>query len=198
MTTECPHYGRRCFVLAECCDNWVGCRLCHDKQLGSHHLIDRFAIEWMRCNVCQTEQPVCLFYVASRGTCWLTTCFFLHLMCATQKCAQVCVACCTTMAAYFCPVCHLFDDKGREKQIFHCSQCGICRVGGRENYYHCVTCCGCYPHSIRTKHRCVEASMHHDCPICLEVMFDSLDTVNVLPCGHVLHSKCHDQYVKHG
>ena len=91
MTTKCPHYGRRCFVLAECCDNWVGCRLCHDAQLGSDHLIDRFAIEWMRCNVCQTEQPVCcLFYVALRGMCWFTICFFLIPQFVRHKSAPRC------------------------------------------------------------------------------------------------------------
>lgn len=56
--TKCPHYGRRCHVLAECCDTWVGCRLCHDEQFGEQHHIDRFAIKQMRCDLCQTEQPV--------------------------------------------------------------------------------------------------------------------------------------------
>ncbi|ETI43285.1 hypothetical protein, variant 2 [Phytophthora nicotianae CJ01A1] len=101
------------------------------------------------------------------------------------------------MAAYFCSVCNLFDDKGLEKQVFHCAQCGICRVGGRENYYHCIKCCGCYPHSLEAKHKCLEGSMHRECPICLDVTFDSLESVNVLPCGHVMHSSCFKAYVKH-
>lgn len=42
-------------------------------------------------------------------------------------------------------------------------------VGGRENYYHCVKCCGCYPHSLEAKHKCLEGSMHRECPICLDV-----------------------------
>ncbi|KAG7386492.1 hypothetical protein PHYPSEUDO_015592 [Phytophthora pseudosyringae] len=168
-TDKCPHYGRRCHVLAECCKTWVGCRLCHDAQLGEQHQIDRFAIRQMRCDLCRTEQP----------------------------CAQECVRCHENMAAYFCSVCNLFDDKGLEKEVFHCDQCGICRVGGRENYYHCVKCCGCYPHSLEAKHKCLEGSMHRECPICLDVTFDSLESVNVLPCGHVMHSSCFKAYVKH-
>ncbi|RLN57738.1 hypothetical protein BBJ28_00019702, partial [Nothophytophthora sp. Chile5] len=58
MATEpCPHYGRRCHVLAECCKQWVGCRLCHDAQFEDH-AIDRHAIRQMRCDECQTAQPV--------------------------------------------------------------------------------------------------------------------------------------------
>ncbi|KAE9009883.1 hypothetical protein PF005_g11504 [Phytophthora fragariae] len=166
---KCPHYGRRCHVLAECCKKWVGCRLCHDEQLGEQHQIDRFAIKQMRCDLCLTEQP----------------------------CAQECSNCHETMAAYFCSVCNLFDDKGPEKKVFHCDQCGICRVGGREKYYNCVKCCGCYPHSLEAKHKCLEGSMHRECPICLDVTFDSLESVNVLPCGHVMHASCFKAYVKH-
>ncbi|RLN63221.1 hypothetical protein BBJ29_005780 [Phytophthora kernoviae] len=166
---KCPHYGRRCHVLAECCKNWVGCRLCHDEESREDHQIDRHAIRQMRCDLCQTEQP----------------------------CAQDCIDCNERMAAYFCPVCNLFDDAGPEKKVFHCDQCGICRVGGRENYYHCVKCCGCYPHSLEAKHKCLEGSMHRECPICLDVTFDSLESVNVLPCGHVMHATCFKEYVKH-
>ncbi|RMX69114.1 hypothetical protein DD238_002424 [Peronospora effusa] len=166
---KCPHYVRRCHVLAECCKTWVSCRLCHDEAFGEQHRIDRFIIKQMRCDLCLTE----------------------------QFCAQKCMNCHEMMAAYFCAVCNLFDDKGIEKKVFHCDQCGICRVGGRENYYHCIKCCGCYPHSLENKHKCLEGSMHRECPICLDVTFDSLEKINVLPCGHVLHSSCFKTYVKH-
>ncbi|TDH64728.1 hypothetical protein CCR75_001379 [Bremia lactucae] len=173
---ECPHYSRRCHVLAECCRSWVGCRLCHDALLGDDHVIDRYAIKLMRCDLCQTVQPI----------------------------AQECIYCHENMAAYFCHFCNLLDDNGLERKVFHCTQCGICRVGGRENFYHCVTCCGCYPHSLKGKHNCLEGSMHRECPICfdvstrlrIKVAFDSLESVNVLVCGHVMHSSCFEAYVK--
>jgi hypothetical protein len=31
----------------------------------------------------------------------------------------------------------------------------------------------------------------------LQVTFDSLESVNVLPCGHVMHSSCFKAYVRH-
>lgn len=30
-----------------------------------------------------------------------------------------------------------------------------------------------------------------------QVTFDSLESVNVLPCGHVMHASCFKAYVKH-
>ncbi|KAG1346261.1 putative E3 ubiquitin-protein ligase RZFP34 [Cocos nucifera] len=26
------------------------------------------------------------------------------------------------------------------KEQYHCSGCGICRIGGQENFFHCYTC----------------------------------------------------------
>lgn len=65
--TTCPHYRRRCQVLAACCDQWVGCRLCHDEKYGEQHKIDRFAIQWMCCNLCLTVQRVVIvsYFVCS-------------------------------------------------------------------------------------------------------------------------------------
>ncbi|GLD99906.1 hypothetical protein PINS_up008634 [Pythium insidiosum] len=166
---ECSHYRRGCRVLAECCKEWVGCRLCHDERFPDHK-IDRHAIRQMQCLECETIQP----------------------------CARECSNCGTVVGEYCCLHCNLFDHDGESKKIFHCDDCGICRVGGRENYFHCKTCCGCYPHSLNNKHRCLEGSMHRECAICLEVTFASIEGVNVLPCGHVLHASCFKKYVRFG
>jgi hypothetical protein len=56
-TTACAHYARHCEVLAECCKQWVGCRLCHNERFEDHE-IDRHAIRSMRCAYCRVEQPV--------------------------------------------------------------------------------------------------------------------------------------------
>ena len=44
----CPHYRRKCMLLAPCCGEWVGCRFCHDEKhvdnqrdLKLAHAIDR-------------------------------------------------------------------------------------------------------------------------------------------------------------
>lgn len=53
---------------------------------------------------------------------------------------------------------------------FHCDECGICRIGGRDNFFHCATCGCCYATTLQDKHKCVEKSMHHNCPVCFEVI----------------------------
>ncbi|KAF9190554.1 hypothetical protein BGZ51_008492 [Haplosporangium sp. Z 767] len=68
---------------------------------------------------------------------------------------------------------------GLDKDFFHCKKCNICMV-------------------IRFKdnHKCIERSLECDCPICGEYLFTSTTTVIFMPCGHCIHSKCHDEYVK--
>lgn len=79
---------------------------------------------------------------------------------------------------YFCGVCNLYDDD-LSKQQFHCEECGICRVGGRENFFHCETCGACYSVELRNNHVCVPNSMSRDCPVCMEYLFDSLEAPQV-------------------
>ena len=47
------------------------------------------------------------------------------------------------------------DDKYKEKQIFHCDGCGICRVGGRENFFHCDVCNCCLALFQKNNHVCI-------------------------------------------
>ncbi|XP_020978229.1 E3 ubiquitin-protein ligase MIEL1-like [Arachis ipaensis] len=56
-----------------------------------------------------------------------------------------------------CAVCDTKQPIG--KQQFHCDDCGICRVGGQENYFHCEKCGSCYSVTLRDNHLCVENSM---------------------------------------
>lgn len=47
----------------------------------------------------------------------------------------------------------MFDDA--DKGQFHCDECGICRVGGRDNYFHCNTCGLCLPQCRKDNHKLV-------------------------------------------
>lgn len=109
-----------------------------------------------------------------------------------QPVAEACVGCGVAFGRYACTRCPFFDDDLR-KRTFHCDDCGICRVGGRENYFHCPTCGSCYAVALRGNHRCVERSMHTNCPVCYEYLFESTEPTSVLPCGHTLHSSCLSQ-----
>lgn len=48
---------------------------------------------------------------------------------------------------YTCLICNLFDDA--DKQQYHCHGCGICRIGGAENFFHCEVCNMCLPIQLK-------------------------------------------------
>jgi RING finger/CHY zinc finger protein 1 len=154
--------------VAPCCGEVHWCRHCHNEEKA--HEVDRTAIKEMVCQHCDTRQPS----------------------------AQDCRVCFKRMGEYFCDQCNFWDDQGEEKEVFHCDKCGICRVGGRENYFHCDTCDSCYPVAIRDSHRCVENAMHNDCPVCLQGLFHSTSEVSVLHCGHTIHAACLSQLLASG
>ncbi|KAG6766523.1 hypothetical protein POTOM_030609 [Populus tomentosa] len=207
----CQHYRRRCQIRAPCCNEIFTCRHCHNeatnmlKNFCDRHELNRYDVKQAICAVCDTEQPV----------------------------AQVCTNCGVNMGGYFCEICKFFDDDVilpseidfsvlTAKGQFHCDDCGICRVGGRENYFHCKKCgmhslpfgfvvlnswnlitsacnwlpCSCYATSLLDNHLCVENSMRHHCPICYEYLFDSLKETTVMKCGHTMHGECYDEMIK--
>ncbi|KAJ5768829.1 hypothetical protein N7520_003388 [Penicillium odoratum] len=133
-----------------------------------HHLIRRDT-ENMLCMLCGHPQP------------------------ADQHCRQ----CGEQSAQYYCDVCKLWDNDC-EKSIYHCNDCGICRIGQGlgKDFFHCQTCCVCLPISIEDTHRCIERSTQCDCPICGDYMFTSPETVVVMRCGHSMHHKCLGEYSK--
>lgn len=127
------------------------------------HELPRSDVTHVVCLLCNTEQPV----------------------------AKECMACGVTMGEYFCRACVFFDDE--EKGQFHCDECGICRVGGADQFFHCKRCGCCYSVELRDKHTCVERSMHSNCPVCFDYLFDSVKPIQVMRCGHTIHHDCFDQ-----
>lgn len=103
-----------------------------------------------------------------------------------QPVATSCAGCGVCFGRYACRDCNFFDDD-TSKQQFHCADCGICRVGGRSNFFHCATCNCCYSTSLQDSHVCVTNSMHQNCPVCFEYLFDSIRPISVLGCGHTIH-----------
>lgn len=106
----CKHYRRKCKIQANCCKEWMVCRLCHNDNVSDHE-INRYETETMMCMLCKKEQPV----------------------------AKDCVNCEESMADYFCSFCKFFDSTPG-KNIFHCDKCKMCRVGKKEDYEHCDNC----------------------------------------------------------
>ncbi|KAG5554944.1 hypothetical protein RHGRI_012485 [Rhododendron griersonianum] len=137
------------------------------RNIFDRHELVRYDVKQVICSVCDTEQPV----------------------------VPVCTNCGVNMGEYFCEVCKFYDDDIGKEQ-FHCNDCGICRVGGRENFFHCKKCGSCYSVALRDNHSCVENSMRHHCPICYEYLFDSLKDTTVMKCGHTMHCECYHEMIK--
>ncbi|PHT74654.1 hypothetical protein T459_21931 [Capsicum annuum] len=171
----CSHYRRRCRIRAPCCNEIFDCRHCHNEakvrpevNTLSHHKKIKRKDEGVICALCDTEQEV----------------------------RQVCINCGVCMGRYFCETCKLFDDDISKRQ-YHCNGCGICRIGGAENFFHCSKCRCCYSVLLKNGHPCVEGAMHHDCPVCFEYLFESVNDVTVLPCGHTIHKNCLKEMQEH-
>lgn len=63
----------------------------------------------------------------------------LCMQCSTaQSASGECTACGERSAWYYCDVCKLWDDD-TQKSIYHCNDCGICRVGQGlgKDFFHC-------------------------------------------------------------
>lgn len=109
-----------------------------------------------------------------------------------QPVGEDCTNCGQRTACYYCGVCKLWDDDNT-RTIYHCNDCGICRIGRGlgKDFYHCNTCGVCMSISIADSHRCIERSTDCDCPICGDYMFTSPLTVVFMQCGHSIHLTCY-------
>ncbi|KAI8620629.1 zinc-ribbon-domain-containing protein [Chytriomyces sp. MP71] len=165
----CKHYQRSAKLQAHCCGKWYTCRFCHD-EVSDHNII-RNLITTMMCMHCSTVQA------------------------AGQDCINP--DCGKRVSRYYCKECKLWDDDPR-KNIYHCYDCGICRIGKGlgQDYFHCKKCNVCMAISLKGRHKCIERNLESDCPICGEYMFTSTTTVIFMPCGHCIHYKCHQEYIQ--
>jgi len=188
----CTHYERNCYIVAPCCNQVFGCRICHDdircsntsSAIGASGRkgakmaclpLDRFSIGEIVCRKCSRRQNS-----------------------KTNKCIE----CDTPFGEYHCQICNLWMTKS--KSPFHCAKCGICRVGGRDNFVHCDLCCMCVSRSSHNnksdnnnssstttpQHKCIRDKYKTNCPVCQENLFFSRQSPQDLPCGHTIHSHC--------
>ncbi|KAJ1474370.1 hypothetical protein T484DRAFT_1635672, partial [Baffinella frigidus] len=158
----------RCKLVAPCCGEAFWCRFCHDavKDVTIEgvvgHKLNRHAVAEVVCCMCELRQPVAV-------------------TCIGEGCEN-------KFGEYFCAICNFFDDD-LSKSPFHCTGCGICRVGGRERFFHCDTCGCCYTIELQGNHRCIQGSMHQNCPVCQKAL-NSTPGSRVLSCGHTMHNEC--------
>jgi len=172
---NCGHYISGCKIIAKCCGREFGCRICHDFEISDHE-INRYEIEEIVCNHCNTRQP-------ASNSCINKECYFFV----------------ETFASYYCDICHLYSDKPAS-EIYHCEKCKICRMCGVGNkpsdFFHCDKCGGCIHTNLEKTHKCVPDAFRNDCCICLDNIFLSREPTSFLPCGHVIHSSCLNSSLK--
>ncbi|XP_026842934.1 RING finger and CHY zinc finger domain-containing protein 1 [Drosophila persimilis] len=118
--------------------------------------------------------------------------------CNTRQTVQEqCENCGVRFGKYTCLICNLFDDA--DKQQYHCHGCGICRIGGADNFFHCEVCNMCLPIQLKIDgHRCVENISRSHCPVCLGDIHTSRIPCHIPDCGHLLHKMCFDQLLASG
>ncbi|CAG0882425.1 unnamed protein product [Darwinula stevensoni] len=133
-----------------------------------NHCLDRRQVMEVVCMQCKTQQPV------------------------QKNCQQ----CNLEFGRYYCAQCKLFDDD--DKQQYHCEGCGICRIGGRERFFHCTVCDMCLPMRLQGNHKCVERVSRTNCPVCLEDIHTSRIPSHIPPCGHLIHRTCFGDMLKSG
>ncbi|KAK6351740.1 hypothetical protein TWF718_004887 [Orbilia javanica] len=122
----------------------------------------------------------------------------LCIPCGTaQPAAQNCRQCSRYAASYYCDKCKLWDDDPT-RTIYHCNDCGICRIGRGlgKDFFHCKKCGVCMSIELEGQHRCIERSTDCDCPICGEYLFTSVNTVVFMTCGHSIHHSCYNEHMK--
>ena len=88
--------------------------------------------KWYTCRFCHDE-------IESHTLNRKETKNMLCMLCGcAQRAAENCVDCGVRGGYYYCDVCKLWDDD-TEKSIYHCNDCGICRVGRGlgKDYFHC-------------------------------------------------------------
>lgn len=87
---------------------------------------------WHTCRFCHDEVED---HVLNRKE----TRNMLCMLCGcAQRASEICSSCGVRAAWYYCGICKLWDDDAN-KSIYHCADCGICRVGRGigKDYFHC-------------------------------------------------------------
>jgi RING finger/CHY zinc finger protein 1 len=181
----CSHYRRNCQLKAPCCGRFFWCRFCHNDDVQQQSIakmlkkieqvscpveeMARNAVQVVKCMKCQHEQQL------------------------TESNFRNCENCGVEFAKYACFKCKLYNNDPAA-QIYHCDECGICRVGSREKYTHCSACGTC----MQQNHKCVRSKVLEDnCGVCLEYLFTSRRPSTLLPnCGHAVHADCYSQLIR--
>ena len=112
-----------------------------------------------------------------------------------QKPSNNCIKCNINFSKNFCNICNLWTFK----LINHCKDCGFCRVlkSSNDKNFHCKLCDICWDYKLKDTHPCPKKNLSREnsCPICMIKLYDSIESTNVMKCGHVIHNNCYSKYI---
>ncbi len=181
---HCTHYNINNYIVTKCCNKIYPCRLCHDE--NEDHTLDRFDIDLMKCDFCKCIQkvnscclnPECFKYKVDH----FNYCRLCNLWSNNQSFDKKIINS------------YLIDNIKTAVDIYHCKDCGICRMGCQKNFKHCKKCNLCINIKIFDSHPCLINSKDQNCPVCLKEVWNSVkDSPTILKCGHTMHSSCLNQ-----
>ncbi|PVV04356.1 hypothetical protein BB560_001146 [Smittium megazygosporum] len=120
----CEHYKHGAKLLAECCNEFYYCHLCHDEKCK--YELNRYTVKTVKCLYCENIQDI----------------------------GQYCVKCKKCLGEYYCDKCKLLDDnaskkifhcekcgicrKGGKENYYHCDGCSACLSVDARGSHKCV------------------------------------------------------------
>lgn len=164
----CKHYDINCQILAECCQKFFDCRLCHNEL--EMHEINRFEIKTVKCNGCNQVQIK----------------------------SKICKNCNEKFANFYCDKCNLWCEvpifhcdeckicyKYPENERIHCNDCNLCFLS---NKHKC-------PKKLEKN---IDEMNKEECSVCLEKLYYNIFAPIFLDCGHSIHDKCFKNMIEKG
>lgn len=99
-------------------------------------------------------------------------------------------SCRTSFGSFYCSICVIWTDG----PAFHCDLCGYCYSARPEESRHCHRCKKCFPVGS-WDHPC--GDVNGPCTMCHIPMNQSLERLQVAPCGHSFHLSCFRRRILH-
>ena len=107
-----------------------------------------------------------------------------------QNISNKCIKCGITFGESFCQTCRMWTDD----EIYHCQECGFCRKGKASDLFIVKIVM-----PMAKGHQChTTINKENKCPVCLELLFNSVEAFTVTKCNHCIHQKCLQQQLKKG
>ena len=88
--------------------------------------------QYFKCRLCHDQ--IISGHTMNRFNINRSICGKCHFI---QSPINKCRFCKIQFSEYFCDRCNLWTN---DDSVWHCDKCGICRKGGKENFFHCDTC----------------------------------------------------------